>query len=202
MLKFATPTVEVDDAKKFCGGLNIHHAVRARRQLSALKCPMGGSVTYKRTSSKRKKGGDGDNADDEGEAKAPAVADEAATAPQAKGKARAKGKAKANAAKFKIEEKLVDTVTTVTSATGSRGKLWLDDLFAAVLAPLQSIHERNYDKKAMSDILCDGLKFATNGEISLNGKALKSAGRGLPPRHLPPPELQLRGPGVKGVRGR
>ena len=160
LLKYGTPLPDdVEENVRFRSVLSLSNCSKSKRQLNMLKCPMGGSVVYtKTTNNKKRKSMGGDEAADENAAEE--------KVDDAKKKRASKGSKTPKAPKF--EEKL-----EIKAHSGERDKLFLDDLFTCILAPLQPLRLDQWNKRAIATIMSDGLKFALAGEISLNGKELK-----------------------------
>ena len=79
-----------------------------------------------------------------------------------------KGKPKARSAKFEapagqLDKKIMD---------GSRDKLFLDDLVAAVTSPLQELAEHQVNTDAVMNCIKQGLRFCFETTLFINGKHL------------------------------
>ncbi len=164
LLRFATPLEEGNDneeVKRYMHKLTLTASQKGIRQLSSLRCPMGPSMLYKKAAEKKRKSTGGQSEADakEGDTKQQKTE---------KGSKSSGGNKKGP----KFEEDFAAT-TSASSTSVSRAKLWLDDMFRALLSPLACLKPEQVNKRAVVTIAIDALAFMLSGSVTLNGKELK-----------------------------
>ena len=163
----------------FCKGPESQAVTEAQQRLS---CPVAGAVYVKKLTAAKPHGSE---AVAKKRPKAPDLASEPSKkAARPKGKAKAKAKAKATAAPHGLEvetaesmqadvEYLLDQPDDSAAAlpVGSRQRLWLDDLLAALQrcqkGPFSAIAQSKASQHLVSVLLSYGLEFAFTGAVRL-----------------------------------